>query len=738
MTRRAHVDFETASDQELGGQKSVGVHRYAESPHTRVWGFSWGFSKYDVHRWRPGYPDPTELLEHIAAGGIVVAHNAGFERIIWAFIRARYGLGHWPALCIWQQDCTLARAANQNLPIALEKIGRILKLREKKDDEGAKLMKSMSKPKILKDGTITWPLDTPQNRDRLELYQDQDVRTEIEGDDILLPLPPLERDVWELDQVINDRGIPVDIEAVTVAWDVVNYAKRAADRRMFALTGGAVGTCNEIENIVNWIRSRGFKCDSFRKDDHADIMMFADFGGDEVVRKVVELRRDAGKTSTSKFLRILECVCADDRIRGQIMYCGATQTKRFAGKLVQTQNLKRFDPEREADGIKFAINLLKSGMTIPDIYNVMSMAFKAPIDVLAKCMRPMIKAEDGHVFYNADYSNVEGRINAWLANETTKIAAFLAYDNKTGPDLYKLAFSGAFGKPVEQVAYEERQVGKVMELSFGFQGGVGAFIENAEKAQPPLKPAAIVAPVRAAVAADMWFRVREEYQSATDKFDLLQDEWTAVKIVVRGWRNNNAMIKQGWYDAQDAAIQAMDAPYTEVPCYFGRVSYLFDGSNLYCRLPDGSILYYNQAFMRYQVTEYVEVAGAWIDCTEFFPHELEDLRKAGARFKQQGRNVVYFHHEVTGQWVPQALYGGLQCENIVQGTGRAILVRAMLRVEKAGYPIVMHTHDDILSHVRKGFGSVAEYEDLMRINEPWLAGMPLAVKGHMDERYGFK
>ena len=734
--RRAHIDFESRNSVELGGNSGVGVHRYCESPHMGVWGFSWGFDKWMLNRWRPGYPDPVELLLHIAHGGIVVAHNASFERIVWAWLRAKYNLGHWPQLVIWQQDCTMARAMQMNLPASLEMLGHVLGLKEKKDDEGSKLMKKMAKPKgkLRSDGTYAWH-DEPENRDRLEIYQDQDVRTEIETDGVVLPLPPLERAVWELDQIINDRGIPVDIAAATIAVDVVAYAKKQADKRMEALTGGAVNKCSEVERITNWITARGFKCDSFRKEDHADILMLARLAGDEVLREVVELRRDNGKSSTSKFERMVETACADDRCRGQIMYCGATATKRFAGKLVQFQNLKRFDPDRERDKVLFAVDLLHSGMPIKDIYEILACTFSAPMDILSKCARAFVKAEDGHEFIGADYSNVEGRINAWLAGEAWKVQAFLDYDAKIGHDLYKLAFGRSFGKDPATVEYEERQVGKVMELSFGFQGGVGALIENLNKAQPPMKPEQLVAPVRAAVDPEKWEKVRAEYDSATDKYDLLQDEWTAAKIIVRNWRDANSMIKQGWYDAADAAIQAMDNPFVECPCYFNRVSYLFDGNNLYCRLPDGSILYYNQAYMRYQVTEYVDIMGRWVDCTEFFPHELEELRATGARFKQQGRNVVFFHNEISKQWVPTPLYGGLQCENIVQGTGRAILVRAMLRVEGAGYPIVMHTHDDILSQVRAGTGDVKHFENLMRIDEPWLNGMPLAVKGFRDTRY---
>jgi len=230
--------------------------------------------------------------------------------------------------------------------------------------------------------------------------------------------------------------------------------------------------------------------------------------------------------------------------------------------------------------------------------------------------------------------------------------------------------------------------------------------------------------------------VGDLYDAATDKHGLFRDEWTAIKIIVRNWREAHPNIKQSWWDLQDAAVQALSSPNNAVPIYDGRCAYLFDGNNLYCQLPDRvSILYYNQAFMRYERSEFVEIAGRWIDTKEFWPFELEEFKRLGFRFKERGRNVVYFHYEVNRQWTYGALYGGLQCENIVQATGRAILVRAMLRIEGAGYPIIMHTHDDILSQVPVEFGSVAEYKQLMQIDEPWLQGLPLSIAGFEGDRW---
>lgn len=742
--RRAHLDFETRSAAQLVGARGVGVHKYAEHPSTGIWGFSYGFGDGLLFRWRPGQPDPHDLLQHIAMGGMVVAHNAEFERTIWAMMRARYNLGHWPVLRTEQLDCTASRARYMNLPPSLANLGAVLGLRTQKDLEGAALMRKMSTPIGRDKYASSWGWhDSEADRSRLEQYQDTDVRTETEADSLLLPLTPFEREVWELDQLINDRGIPFDVAAVTRAVDLTAYAKKMADKRMAALTDGAVKKCSEVERIADWLNARGFKTETFRKDDHEDLLVLSDIGGDNVVREVIELRRDAGKSSVSKFARILDCVCADDRARGQYIYCGATQTHRFSGTHIQVQNLRRFDLKRDGVGVRFTISMLHSNFSISEVYEILRIAFEAAsgtksggvLEALSKCTRGLIKAEEGQRFIGGDYSNVEGRLNAWLAGEQWKLDAFRAYDKGTGPDLYNLSYSKSFGKPVDQIYPEERQLGKVTELSLGYQGAVAAFLKMCKTYL--VKPASVVEPVRRATPADVWFQVRELYHSAPDKHGLFQDEWTAVKIIVRGWRDAHPKIKQSWWDLQDAAIQAVSEPNSVVYCYDGRVAYLFDGNNLYCQLPDRTtVLYYNNAFLRYEETEYVEVAGTWINVDEFWPFEIEEFKRLNFRFKKRGRNVVYFHYEVNRQWTYGALYGGLQCENIVQATGRAIFVRAMLRVEKAGYPIIMHTHDDILAQVPiASTHSVAEFKQLMHIDEPWLQGLPLAVSCFEGERF---
>ena len=735
MNADADIDFETGSLAELVGPRSVGVHKYFEHETTRAWLFSWTLGDGLTYRWHPGSPDPVPLLNHIAQGKIVVAHNAMFERIAWSFIRDKYKLYHWPELKATQQRCTMAKAMALNLPAALDNLASVLKLQQQKDAEGKALMQRMAKPRVTKQGDIVWQ-DDEVSIARLGDYCDQDIRTEHEVDTVIPNLSAHEQKLWELDQIINDRGIPLDVPAVMRAVDVVEYAKKRADLEMRELTQGHVRKCSEVAKIVTWIQTQGIECTSFRKGDHDDLIVMAGFVGNSRVEQVIELRRDSAKTSTAKFLKMLECVCNDGRIRGQFQYFGATQTGRFAGRLVQPQNLPRIDYERDGAKVTFVVWCLNASMSVAETYDMIRMCLGSPLKYLSLALRAMIKAEPGHEFFGADFSNIEGRVNAWLAGELWKLEAFRAYDNGTGPDLYKVAYSKSFGKPVEQIGKgPERQIGKVQELACGYQGGVGAYITMGLTYN--VKIHELVEPVRNATPPETWELVLKDYKSATDKHGLLPEQWAAVKIIVNGWRGSHPAIKASWYELQEAALQAVTNPNIVFQVYSGRVSYLCDGNFLYCQLPSGLIICYPQPHVRYEKQEFVQVNDTWISCDEFFPYELEVMKIAGAVFKTRNRNVVWFYgvDPETKQWRETYLYGGHQCENIVQATARCILDRAMFRVENAGYPIVLHAHDEILAHVRKGVGSIKHFEDLMKVDEPWLAGLPLAVASFTDERY---
>lgn len=713
----AHLDFETRSTTDL---RKSGVYRYAEDPHTGVWGFSWRIGETDPPKqWRPGYPDPQVLLDHVARGGIVKAHNAGFERRIWnGVIRVRY-CPHWPELKIEQQNCTMARAAAIAHPASLDQLCQVVGAHNQKDKKGHALMMKMAKPRRFEpDGTIVW-WDEPENVDRCMQYCDQDVYTETDVDLLIPELSESEMQVWRFDQVINDRGIYVDAYAVQKAADLVEYAKKEADKIMRSLTDRAVPRCTNDGKLVAWLQSRGLEFDTVKKGVLDDIIFMASLNKDDLVKQVIELRRVSKKTSTAKYLAMLNCMCSDWRIRGLLRYHGAS-TGRWAGLLVQPQNFPRVDYDEEGVILEWMHTLFRENRTPKDTYETIAAVHGEDqvLQLLSRGLRSMICAPKGKQLIGGDFSNIEGRVNTWLAGEQWKLEAFQAYDDGTGQDLYKVAAGGILGKDAREISGFERQgVGKVSELSLGFQGSVGAFVSMGDNYG--VTPYDLSGTIYDRTPANVWDATAAKYhQKGTNRYQLQEKEWTAVKIIVDGWRATHPHIVQSWWDYQDAAIEAVGAPGNVVYCAGGRVGYYSDGRCLWCILPSGRCLCYSAPELvreSYTYTnKYGEQAEGW-------------------------RNKVTFWgmDSVTRQWKKNSLYGGLQCENIVQATARDLMVDRMLAVENAGYPIILTVHDEIVSEtpLDRPDLNAQSFQNIMSILPNWAEGLPLSVKAWEYERY---
>lgn len=715
-----HLDFETCSVVDL---VKAGVYRYAEDKDTYVWGFRFRFGNSGpVEEWRPGYPDPVRLLEHIAQGKTVVVHNAAFERTVWNWIIVGRYCRHWPTMTIQQQDCTMSRAAAIAHPQSLEKLVHALNASVAKDMEGSALMKKMAKPRAFNaDGTITW-WGSPENVDRLMQYCGVDVEAETGVDELVPPLSAGNRATWEFDQLINDRGVRFDMPLVRRAASLVEYAKKQNDRVMRDITDRTVPKCSNDAKIIAWLNSRGVECTSLAKGEIEDVVFMAGLTDDEKALEAIALRKAAWKTSTAKYAAMAKCANVDDRIRGLLNWHGAS-TGRWAGRLVQPQNFPRVDSEDEflQGKIAYLHDLLGSSLSIPEVYEYLVVLYGPlePLQLLSQALRSMIVAAHGKKFISADFSNIEGRGNAWLANEMWKLAAFKAYDDGEGPDLYKLAYASAFGIDVAAVTKFQRQLGKVMELALGYQGGVGAFLTMG--ATYGLNPYSLTEPVQAATSADQWDRTMAQYYSpGTKRLDLQAPEWTAIKILVDNWRAANPAIVQSWWNYQDAAIEAVAAPGTVVhPKHTNRIAYYSDGRCLWCVLPSGRLLCYASPML---VEEYVDYYD----------------KVTGEKRQRLKRKVTFMGTDSrTHQWVRQSMYGGLQCENIVQALSADIMIEAMFRVEDAGYNVILTVHDEILTEVDGTRSDLNEHDfaKIMSAASPTYAGLPISVGAWEDTRY---
>jgi DNA polymerase len=651
-----HIDFETRSAIDL---TKVGVHRYAEDPTTGLWCFSYRFDDGPVQHWVRGQPWPKDVNLHIGACGRVVAHNAGFERAMWN------AFNDFVNMTIKQQDCTMARARIMGLPGSLGALAKALNANVKKDDQGYRLMMKMCRPKAVWEATgrVVWHED-PEDLKRLVSYCDTDVLAECDVDAMLPPLSPYERRVWELDQRINDRGVALDVDFITKAQAVAEEAIKRANKKIWRLTDGAVKKVTEAARVVTWIKSRGIPCESIAEGEHEDLIICSDMFDDPLVEEVIRLR--AASAKAFKFPAMLAAVCSDGRVRGSLGYA-ATVQHRWAGRGVQFHNMKRV-AEGEENDVILAIHTIKSISDPSRALDRLELLFDTPLHTLSTCTRASVVSSDDCKLMGGDFSNIEGRLNAWMAGEQWKLQAFRDFDAGVGPDLYKVTAGNIIGIPPEEVSKNQRQEqGKVPELACGYQGALGAFKKMGAK-----------------------YGVR------------LSDK--RIHEIVQGWRLANPMITQSWREYQDAAIEAVGAPGCVVSILGSKVKYVSNGDFLFCLLPSGHIISYASPSVAWK-TKVMVIDG---DEVEF------------------NRYTVSYWGEQKG-WRQLDLYGGAQCAHVVSGTARDVLCEAMFRLEEAGYPIVLTIHDETLSEVLKGYGSLEEYKALLMKKSEWLAEVPIAA-----------
>lgn len=678
----ASVDFETRSTLDL---KKVGLDNYARHPSTDAWCLSYRLAKEQpLRRWLMGQPAPADLMAHVSAGGLVSGWNVGFEWAIWNCIMvARYG---WVPLPIEQCVDTMARSYAMALPGALENAAPAAGLSETKDAAGHRLMLQMCKPRNVTppptpDGAITvewW--DDPDRLERLGRYCDQDVVTEGAMDDRLLPLPPPEQALWLLDHKINQRGIYVDRTAVAAAIAVVESEQKRLNDEMRRITNNAVATCTATGQLGDWIRYRGVDMPGVAKADVLDALK-GEMPDD--VRAALRLRQEAAKTSTAKLKKMVESASEDGRLRGMFQYHGAA-TGRWAARKVQLHNLPR--PKIKQPAIEQAIDVLTGPLTTTHKARMLEVLFGEPLDTISSCLRGMLTAAPGKHLVAVDFANVEGRVLAWLAGEEWKLQAFRDFDAGIGPDLYLVAASTLYRKPVEAFtkASPERQPGKTCELAFGFQGGVGAW---------------------------------RKMESAAPDMPIFSDD--EINEFKDAWRGKHPATVQYWYDLEDAARSAVRNPGQVFTAGAkGReVKYKVAGSFLWCKLPSGRNLCYPYPVLKEKETP-------WGEMKEQVHYKTVD--------------------SLTNKWVEASLYGGEQSNNVTQATARDLLAAAMVRVESVQtifgvprYPIVLHVHDEIVVETSDGapLQELAEIESLMKTLPAWAAGLPIATEGWRGKRY---
>ena len=638
MGRILGIDIETFSDVDL---IKCGVYAYADSPAFEILLFAYSFDGGEtrVIDLAQGEELPEEVVEAVFDGSVVkTAFNANFERTCLSKHFGRY-------LPPDSWHCSAVQAAVLALPRSLEDVGAVLGLDEQKMREGKELIRYFCvpcKPTKANGGRRrNLPCHAPEKWELFKAYcmRDVDVEKAIRRKLYKFPVPEGEMELYRLDQRINDRGVLVDMGLVRQAVKCERLHKEVVTKRAYELTG--LENPNSVAQLKGWLGENGMEAESLSKKAVAELIK----GADGEVEELLRLRLLMAKTSVKKYEAMERSVCSDGRVHGLLQFYGANRTGRWAGRLVQVQNL----PQNHLPDLELARKLVKEGR-----FEDVEMFYGSTPEVLSELIRTAFVPEAGCRFVVADFSAIEARVLAWLAGETWRLEVFSSHGK-----IYEASAAAMFHVPIEEVTKGStlRQKGKIAELGLGYGGAAGALISMG--------------------ALDM---------------GLSEDD---LPSLVAAWRRANPHITQFWWDVDKAAVEAVTK---RTGTRAGRIGFEYRSGILFVMLPSGRKLAYVKP------------------------------RMAVNKFGREG--LTYEGILENKKWGRIETYGPKLVENIVQGTARDLLAEAMLRVEKRGYPIVMHCHDEIIAEVPEGMGSVEDMCEVMAVRPVWAEGLPLRADGY--------
>ncbi|HEM5046573.1 TPA: DNA polymerase [Streptococcus suis] len=636
--RHLNIDIETYSSNDI----KDGVYKYVDAPDFEVLLFAYSLDGgpvecIDLTRQNL----PAEIQKAIFSDEVrKSAFNAQFERVCLSkYFDAPYYLdpNQW--------RCTMVHAQELGLPSSLEKCASYLNLAQEKDTAGKNLIKYFSvpcKPTKANGGrTRNLPEHDPEKWQMFIDYCKQDVVVEMAIAERLSVLPVADRewDFYTADQRINDRGVALDAELVESAL----YCKDVKMDMLFDELRSTTGldNPNSRAQLLPWLKNHGYSASGLTK---ADVLKELKTASGEL-KRVLELKLQTAMSSLKKYEAMERAMCSDGRVHGLLQFYGASRTGRWAGRVVQVQNLAR----NYLKDLDDARNYVKAR----DI-DAVEILYDSLNDTLKQLVRTAFVAEGDKEFYVSDFSAIEARVIAWYAKEQWRLEVF-----STHGKIYEASASQMFHIPIEDVDKELRQKGKIAELALGYQGGPGA-----------LK------------------------QMGALEMGVAEDE---LQSLVDDWRRANPGIVQFWKDVQTAAVKALR---TRAVIKLGRLRFKYSKGFLLIQLPSGRQLAYARA-------------------------KLED--------GDYGPKLTYEGQGDKAYFTKQETYGGKLVENIVQATARDILAEAILRLEKNGYPVVFHVHDECIVEARDT--TIETINELMAQAPDWADGLPLNSEGYVTKYY---
>jgi len=490
---------------------------------------------------------------------------------------------------------------------------------------------------------------------------------------------------WQLDQRINNEGVYVDLELSAKAIEAVDVAQAGLASDVSEATDGAVTSANQRDKLLEFILAEhGISLPDMRADTLE--RRLTDASLPDGVRDLIGIRLAASTSSVSKYKRVIRSTSSDGYLRGVIQFSGAGRTGRDAGRLFQPQNLMR--PTLPADVIETGIESIKAGCADLVTDNVM--------ELCANAMRGVIIAPPGKKLVVADLSNIEGRVLAWLAGEEWKLQAFRDFDAGKGEDLYKLGYGSTFRIPPSEVTKMQRQIGKVIELFLGFEGGVGAFMTGAATYGIDLDEMQAEVPDDVMYEAEGFYEWCQMFKRPT--FGLKPETFVMCDAIKRMWRRANSRIASSWKDVRDSAIAAIENEGVEVKCR--KVTMIRKGNWLRIILPSGRSLSYPAP------------------------------RVDGDKISYMGLN------QYSRKWQRLSTYGGKLVENMTQAVARDVFKANAFRIVEAGYQIKLPVHDEDICYApdRPEFNP-QHLSALLATNPPWAPDLPLAAAGFEGYRY---